>query len=131
MRSREIACLLACIVAFGQTVVLMAAGHSGRVTLGGQAVPGALVTVSQGDRRFTTTTDVQGNYQLPDLPDGSWTVKVEMRGFAPMTRDVTVAADAAPATWELSMLPAEEIARETVAAPALPAALAAASRSIS
>ena len=65
MRSREIACLLACIVAFGQTAVLMAAGHSGRVTLGGQAVPGAVVTVSQGDRRFTTTTDVQGNYQLP------------------------------------------------------------------
>ena len=122
MRSREIACLLACLVAFGQTAVLMAAGHSGRVTLGGQAVPGAVVTVSQGDRRFTTSTDVQGNYQLPELPDGSWTVKVEMRGFTPMTRDVTVAADAAPATWELSMLPAAEIAKETIAPPALPAA---------
>src|SRR5688572_4703314 len=68
MRSREIACLLALLVAFGQTVVLMAAGHSGRVTLGGQAIPGAVVTVSQGERRFTTTTDIQGNYQLPDLP---------------------------------------------------------------
>ena len=120
MRSRELACLLALVVAFGQTVVLMAAGHSGRVTLGGQAIPGAVVTVSQGERRFTTTTDIQGNYQLPELPDGAWTVKVEMRGFAPMTREVTVAADATPTAWELAMLPAAEIAKETVAPPALP-----------
>jgi trimeric autotransporter adhesin len=122
MRSRELACLLACLVAFGQTVSLLAAGHSGRVTLAGRAVPGAVVTVSQGERRFTTTTDVQGNYQLPDLPDGAWTVRVEMRGFTPVTRDITVAPDATAATWELTMLPAAEIAKDTVAAPTLPPA---------
>ena len=120
MRSRNIARLLALLMALGQTCELLAAGHAGQVLLAGRAVPGATITVSQGDKKFVTSTDAQGAYQLPDLPDGTWTVRVEMRGFAPLTKDITVAADAKPSTWELTMLPAAEIARETVPVPAMP-----------
>src|SRR6187399_2888390 len=106
MRSRNIARLLVLLMALGHTWELLAAGHAGQVLLAGRAVPGATITVSQGDKKFVTSTDAQGAYQLPDLPDGTWTVRVEMRGFAPLTKDITVAADAKPSTWELTMLPA-------------------------
>jgi hypothetical protein len=120
MRSRTVARLLVLLMALGQSWdVLLAAGHAGRVTLAGRAVPGATVTATQGDRHVVTSTDGDGNYVLPDLPDGQWTVRVEMRGFTPQTKEVTVAADAMPSTFELTMLPVEDITRSTVPVPAL------------
>src|SRR3954470_4129731 len=73
LRSRTVARLLALLMALGHTCELLAAGHAGQVLLAGRAVPGATVTVSQGDKKFVTSTDAQGTYQLPDLPDGTWT----------------------------------------------------------
>ena len=112
-----VVCLLAALTAQQQ---LLAARHAGRVTLGPRGVPGVTVTATQGDRRIIVTTDAQGQYQFPDLPDGTWTVAVEMRGFAPLTREVLVAPDAPPATWELKMLPVADVTAGTVAPPPLP-----------
>ena len=42
-------------------------------------------------------TDQMGVYSFPDLAEGTWSVQVEMQGFAPLKQDVTVAAGAAPA----------------------------------
>src|SRR5437870_8977499 len=103
------------------TVLLLASGHVGQVTFGGVPVPGATVTAVQGDKSFVTITDPMGVYSFPDLPDGSWIVRVEMSGFA------TLQGDASTTSWELKMLPMEEIHAEVVhAAAPSPAAAAAA-----
>ena len=46
-----------------------------------------------------------------DIADGAWTIQIEMRGFATLTREVTIGPDAQPAMWELTLLPFEEITR--------------------
>src|SRR5688572_8071317 len=89
-----------------------AADHVGRVTLpNGLPVPGARVTATQGDTTVSTTTDVQGSYRFPALSDGAWTIQVAMVGFSTQRRDVVVAAGAAAAAWELSVMPFAEITR--------------------
>src|SRR5262245_51894475 len=83
----------------------------GQVIFAGVAVPGATVTASQGEVRLTTSTDAQGIFRFTDIADGGWTLQVEMRGFATLSRDVTIGPDVQPAMWELSLLPFEEITR--------------------
>ena len=103
-----IACLIA-ILAFSP--VLSATEHYGQVGFTGLAVPGATVTATQGDKKIVTITDQSGVYRFPDLAEGTWTIKIEMRGFAPLSRDVNVIAGAQAAVWELALLPFEEITK--------------------
>lgn len=121
MRCRATIWLLASLIGLGNPAYLLAADHAGRVTLAGRAVPGATVTITQGERRVVTTTDAQGVYAVSDIPDGDWTVRVEMRGFTTLTREIRVAADSQPTEWELTMLPATTLAGESVPIPPLPA----------
>ena len=88
-----------------------AAEYYGQVAFGGVPVPGATITATQGDLERTTSTDAQGIFRIADIADGVWTIRVEMRGFANLTREITIGPDAQPTTWELSLLPFEEIAR--------------------
>ena len=88
-----------------------AADHTGQVTLGGVPVPGATVTATREDQRVTTATDQSGRYRFTSLADGAWTVHVEMSGFAPLTRSVTVATSAPAQSWELGVLPFAELSR--------------------
>lgn len=65
----------------------------GRLTSSdGLALPGVSVTVEstalQGTR--STTSDVNGNYMIPGLPAGEYSVKLELQGFATLDRHVTV-----------------------------------------
>src|SRR3989442_6820621 len=96
------------------TVLLLASEHVGQVTFGGVPVPGATVTATQGEKSFVAITDPMGVYSFPELPDGFWMVQVEMSGFA------TLQGDASTMSWELKMLPMDEIHAEVVhaAAPA-------------
>jgi len=64
--------------------------HSGRVTLGSVPVPGARVVASQGEQRVIVTTGADGTYRLTVPADGMWTIRVEMIGFSPLTRDVAI-----------------------------------------
>jgi hypothetical protein len=106
---------LAWLVVFG----LVAAEHRGQVTFGGLPVPGAAVTATQGEKRFSAITDQQGIYAFPDLSDGNWKIRVEMLCFEPIEREVAVAPNAPAALWELKMLPMTEItAHAPVPAPA-------------
>src|SRR5688572_19852887 len=70
----------------------------GRVLFAGLAVPGATVTAIRnpgagrpdGDRTLATAADDDGAFRFTDLDDGLWTLRVEMRGFVTMSREVTV-----------------------------------------
>jgi hypothetical protein len=91
------------LVAWLAVMALAAAEHHGIVKSNGIPVPGATVTASQGDKKLVTTTDDNGEYAFADLPDGIWTITVEMLGFAKLTREIGVTADAGSPTWDLKV----------------------------
>jgi hypothetical protein len=82
------------------------AEHHGQVTFAGVPVPGATVTATQGDKKFVAVTNEMGAYTFPDLPEGKWTIEVDMLGFAKLQGDTSTPA------WELKMLPMEEMKAE-------------------
>ena len=88
---------------------LVAADHHGVVKSNGLPIPGATVTVSQADKRISTTTDEQGVYSFTNLADGIWNLEIEMLGFAKVTKEVGVSPDAPPAQWDLKLLSASEM----------------------
>jgi trimeric autotransporter adhesin len=83
-------------------------GIAGQVTTGGVPVPGAAVIATQGENRLITITNQRGEYILPAAVDNSWTVQVEMLGFVPCK------GAASTTTWELKLLPFEEMHAEVV-----------------
>jgi len=99
--------------------LLTAAEHHGLVKFGGLPVPGVTVTARQSNQSLVAITDQEGAYEFADLPDGVWTIHVEMSGFSAIDREVAIAPDAPSPEWELKMLPFEGI--EAVAVPATPA----------
>ncbi|HEX4810458.1 MAG TPA: carboxypeptidase-like regulatory domain-containing protein, partial [Bryobacteraceae bacterium] len=101
-------------------LILLASQHHGQVTFSGLPVPGATVIATQSDKKQTAVTDDRGVYSFADLPDGTWTIKVEMLGFSTMTETVAISPNAPGKSWELKMLPLDQINAQTkmAAAPA-------------
>jgi len=92
------------------------------VKFGGLPLPGATVTAKpmnakDGDKTFGAISDLDGRYSFPDLPDGTWTIQVEMPLFSPLKQDVTVGAGAAASDFNLKLLPAQEISALVTPAP--------------
>ncbi len=95
MKNRWLAALLLLIVASASPVFAQGgAGSTGSITgevtdESGGVLPGVTVTVSgtamMGTR--TDTTNGQGIFRFAGLPAGSYTVKFELAGFAPTTKD--------------------------------------------
>src|ERR1700691_1844192 len=113
-RTRARAVIAAGLVAMN----VFASEQHGEVTFGGLPVPGATVIATQGEKKITAVTDSLGAYSFPDLSDGVWSIQVEMLGFATVKGDVTAAPGASSATWELKMLPLDQIHAEAqLAAP--------------
>ena len=88
---------------------LTAAEHTGQVKFGGLPVPGAGVTLSHGTQKLSAVTNLQGAYAFTDIADGPWTVHVDMQLFQPQSRDIAVPS--APLEWELTPLPADQLAK--------------------
>jgi hypothetical protein len=88
---------------------LAAADLAGRIVFSGHAVPGATVTATRGGRSVATLSDDEGVFRLQNLEDGVWSVRVEMRGFVTMSRDVTVPFTDPALSFALVMRPYEEI----------------------
>jgi trimeric autotransporter adhesin len=117
---------------------LLASQHQGVVKSGPLAIPGATVVATQGDKKLITTTDGNGAYSFADIPDGAWTVQVDMLGFEQGKRAIEVAPGTPSAQWDLRFLsesellgtlapqPAPAASPTTPAAPAAPNAKAAA-----
>ncbi len=70
------------------------------------------MTATQGDKKITAVTDQQGVYSFPDLTDGMWTIQVEMLGFSAVKDEITIGPETKPSTWELKMLPLDQIHAE-------------------
>ncbi|MGA2274320.1 MAG: TonB-dependent receptor [Bryobacteraceae bacterium] len=99
---------------------LLASEHHGWVKSGGAPVPGATVTVTQGDKSFVTSTDDSGAYSFPNLPDGVWTLRISMLGFSPVEREIGVAPEAPSPSWDLRVLTLDALRKQL--APPAPAA---------
>ena len=97
---------------------LIAAEYRGQVKFGGLPLPGATITATQGDKKITAVSDLQGTWSFPDLPDGDWSLQVEMPGFSPVKQDVTTGSALPGPAFELKMLALDQI--EAVAAPPAP-----------
>jgi trimeric autotransporter adhesin len=87
------------LAAVGVLIVMLAtAGHgagapsdlTGNVLFSNLPVPGATVTATQGARTASTVSDEAGAFHFPALDDGKWRIRIEMRGFVTVTRDVTL-----------------------------------------
>jgi hypothetical protein len=89
----------------------VASEYHGQVTFGGIPVPGTTVTVTatQGAKKVVAVTDPQGVFTFPDLADGTWSLTIEMTGFAPVKQDITIAPNATPGAFELKILTLDEI----------------------
>lgn len=90
--------------------LLLLTAHQGRVMFGNVPVPGATVTAIQGEKKFVAVTDPQGTYSFPDLAEGPFAIQVEMRGFSTIRQEVSGPS----ATFEVKMLPIQEIHAEIV-----------------
>ena len=102
---------LVVLLTMATRATLLAADHAGRVVFGNVPMPGVSVTAVRDDVQKTTVTDEQGIYRLTDLGDGEWTLRIEMLGFAPIVERVTIGGGAPAPTWELKLLPFDEITR--------------------
>jgi hypothetical protein len=82
--------VVALVMAIGIQDPKPAPALSGRVLHADLTVPGATVTATRGDRTITTTSDDAGVFRFVTLEPGVWTIKIEMRGFATVTREITI-----------------------------------------
>ena len=87
-----LAALLVAVPAFSQANT---GKVSGRVTAEGAGLPGVLITAGspalQGER--TTITKGNGDYVLPLLPAGDYSLSFELEGFSPVRQDVKVSVN--------------------------------------
>ena len=119
---------LVCVVAFLLLAKFTAASsYYGKVTYNGLTVPGATVTVTQAEQKFTTVTDAGGVYHFSDLKDGSWKIEIQMQFFITVHGQVNVTSTTPAASWELAPLPIGQLIADaqkqpvTTEVPQLPA----------
>ena len=118
----------ACLLLMLSPLVAAAAEYHGRVLFNGNPVPGAVVTATYGNARLAVVSDVSGIFSFPDLREGVWTFRLEMTGFQPLTRNVSVTPAAPPLLWQLKLLPLSQIHAQVHRAASLPASPAAESQ---
>ena len=83
-----------------------------RAMFRGSPIPGATVTASRGATQRVTTTDEDGEGRLT-LDEGAWIVRVDMRGFRSLTREVTVGPEVAPISVELTLVSPDSALQDT------------------
>jgi len=86
-----------------------ASEHRGQVLFHQLPVPGATVTATQNEKTVTTITNPQGVFTFADLDDGIWKIDVSMLGFVSQQQNLNISPTAAASTWELKLLPLDQI----------------------
>jgi trimeric autotransporter adhesin len=89
-----------------------ASEHRGVIQFNEFPVPGATVTATQGEKKLITTADLQGMYFFPDLTDGIWKIEVDMLGFRPTGREISIGQESSELVWHLTMRLLPEIETE-------------------
>ena len=91
----------------GKTVTIEQPG--GQTVVGlcdGMDDAGALrLHTEQGEQKIVTTTDDAGQYTFNNLPAGAWTLQVEIFGFTPSRREVTIDDKPSTLDWTLELKP--------------------------
>lgn len=129
MRKAFLGCVVLCLVAIGRTVAAQGvdADLSGRITdRSGGRIGRATVTVASADagRVRTVTADDVGQYQVPVLPAGDYTITVEAPQFGVATRRVRLAVgEAAVVDVELEAAAVKETVLVVAAVPRAAAGL--------
>ena len=77
--------------------------HYGHVMCGKRPIPGATVTATQDQTKLVTSTDETGYYTFPEFSQGKWVFRVEMFGFAAVTKEVTIVAQPSLQDFELEL----------------------------
>jgi hypothetical protein len=92
-----------------------AARVTGRATLEGKGVSGVTVTLTARvlQRARVVTTGIDGEFHAPALPPGTYSIRFELAGLQPATRDVHVAA-AGTARVDVELRPAPLVDAVTV-----------------
>jgi hypothetical protein len=95
-------------------VVCMATGaaaseYHGVITFGGLPLPGATIIASQESKKLSTISDQSGAYRFDDLSEGSWTIEISMPLFAPVKADVRVGPSMPAGSFELKLLPTDQL----------------------
>jgi hypothetical protein len=73
------------------------------VRSGGQPIPGATVTIAQGNRTLSTITGADGGYHFAGVSPGTWNVTVEMFGFVTLTKKIDYGSEKARFDFELQL----------------------------
>jgi hypothetical protein len=128
MQQAKVLCALACLAC---VPFAAATEYHGQVNFGGVPVPGATVTLTQGDKVVSVVTDSQGLYEFPDVADGAWKIEIRMRGFSPLIGDVTVAANTPQVGWELKLLSLSELLADAQTQQPAPKPVATGARAVS
>src|SRR5256885_1400449 len=103
---------------FAQTT----ANLTGTVSLGGNPLPGATVTISSPNLLGTRTavTDANGNYNFGGIPPGDYTVKFEMESMQTVTKTVRVGlATTSRSDADMKLTAVAEAITVTASAPAV------------
>lgn len=93
-------------LAFAQATGLTGGELSGSATdLAGEALPGAKVTVTSTTLDFNQSmfTRADGTYYFQNLPPADYTVNVELTGFQPVTRHVSISHQTVNLYFELQI----------------------------
>jgi trimeric autotransporter adhesin len=88
------------------STVLQGGSIHGRVKSGNMPLPGATVTAvnTLTGQKATAWTDVDGTYSLQVPANGRYVVRVQMAGFAPITKEVMVNASSRDLMADLEMV---------------------------
>jgi hypothetical protein len=97
------------LVGLARPLLFAAVDQHGHVTFNGLPVPGATIIATQSDKQIIASSDADGRYRISGLGDGPYSIRVEMLGFAPLTRELVANDEATQTPLELALLPFEEI----------------------
>ncbi len=108
-------------------VELRTASLSGRVVDAADSSPvaGAAIALAGADIPYSgsfssATTDARGAFHLPEVSEGSWTVRANKEGYAAAERKVEVEGDSPPGDVEIRLEPTEGVTVEALLASGQP-----------